>query len=175
MTDEYIGQIRDIILGRDFLTWLWFRSEVNGGRFETGEGQAYTLYLEQRISVQGGEGEDAETAVVSGPHSELREARLGVATGKKVNKALLRLECDPDEWRVALKAEDFTVHGLKTPQVEKAGEDDDPDAVFLEKIYLMERCMSFLDDVYGRFLRLRFGEEWREEAGKIRSWLEQGR
>ena len=32
----YIGENTDLILGREFLTWLWFRSETSNGLFRMG-------------------------------------------------------------------------------------------------------------------------------------------
>lgn len=168
----YMGQTTDVILGQEFLTWLWFRSETSGGSFTTKDGEPYFLYVEQRVSVQGGEGETKETATVAGSMSELREARMGLATGKKVNRALVRIERDADNWMVTLKADDFVLGSLKTPKVEKAdAEDDDPDAAFLEKIYLIETCLKFVDDAYASFLSVRLSKEWSAEVQRIGEWL----
>lgn len=173
MMEDYLGQATDIILGQDFLTWLWYTSETKNGVFTTSDGLDFGLYMEQRVSVQGGEGESLETASVSGPMSELREARLGLTTGKKVTKALLRLEVNEDAWQVVLKAEDFSLNSLKTPAVDTSDkDDDDPDGAFLEKMYLVERCLTLLDEVYAQFLALRFGPEWPEEVKGVRYWLE---
>jgi len=118
MTDTpYLGQSTDLILGQEFLTWLWFRS-ATGSIFNDGKGRPFNVSMEQRIVVQGGEGDHVETASVSGVDSELREARMGLTTGKKVTRAQIRLERDPEEWQVTLKAADFALGSLKTPKVE---------------------------------------------------------
>ena len=93
----YIGENTDLILGQEFLTWLWFRSETgNVFRMEGAEhsGEPFTVAMEQRIVVRGGEGENQETATVVGSFSPLREARLGLLTGKQVVRCLVRLEKD---------------------------------------------------------------------------------
>ena len=90
----YVGENTDIILGQEFLTWLWFRSETgNVFRMEKEDrnGEPFTVGMEQRIVVRGGEGENQETATVSGSVSPLREARLGLLTGKQVVRCLVRL------------------------------------------------------------------------------------
>lgn len=162
-----------LALGQEFLTWLWFASETTSGLFRTKEGEAFSVTVEQKVSVQGGEGEAKETAVCSGPMAELREARLGLRTGKKVNKAKVRVEKDEVSWQVLLDAANFTLQGLKTPKVEmKLEEGEDPDSRILEKIYLLEKCTDFLDTVFTRFLALRFGPQWPEEAAHLRKWLE---
>lgn len=170
--DLYMGQMADIVLGQDFLTWLWYKSETNGGSFTDADGMSFLMYFEQRVSVQGGEGESIETATVSGQMSQLREARLGLGTGKKVSKALIKVERDVEEWQFTLKADDFTLNSLKTPKVEAGNdEDDDPDAAFLEKIFLVEKCTALIDHVYEQFLAIRFGSEWVAEAAAIREWI----
>ena len=73
----------DNILGQEFLTWLWYQSDVAPGAFVDAQGQPFSVSMEQRIVVQGGEGDARETASVSGSLSPLREARFGLGTGKK--------------------------------------------------------------------------------------------
>lgn len=172
MTDTpYLGQTTDLILGQEFLTWLWFRS-ATGSIFNDAGGRPFSVSMEQRIVVQGGEGDHVETASVSGIESELREARMGLTTGKKVSRALLRLERDPEEWQVTLKAEDFSLGSLKTPKVERSdGDDLDPDALLLEKISLVEGCLELLDSLYKSFLDLRLGGEWKDEVIRLREWM----
>ena len=168
----YLGQTTDIILGQEFLTWLWFQSDTAPGSFTDAKGQPFSVSMEQRIVVQGGEGDSLETASVSGSLSPLREARYGLATGKKVIRALLRLEKDDLAWQFGLKAEDFSLNSLKTPKIEKDADDDDPDALLLEKIYLMESCLALLDALYARFLKLRLSPEaWEAEVRQVHNWM----
>ena len=168
----YLGETTDLILGQEFLTWLWFRS-ATGGIFNDASGRAFTVSMEQRIVVQGGEGDHVETASVSGIDSELREARMGLTTGKKVTRALLRLERDPEAWQVTLKASDFSLGSMKTPKIEKADRDDaDPDALLLEKMYLVEACLELIDAMYKAFLGVRLSEDWKDEVSKVRQWMQ---
>lgn len=172
MEDAYMGQLQDTVLGQDFLTWLWFKSETRGGEFKGPGGAPFNLYLEQKIAVQGGEGDATETTQVSGMLSELREARLGLAMGKKVTKANLRIEQDPDSWQVNVNAQTLIFSGVKTPKVEtKQEEGDDPDSAFLEKMFLVEKVLGFLDAAYIEFLSLRLGPEWEKERADVAEWL----
>lgn len=167
----YLGESTDIILGQEFLTWLWFRSDTKPVFKTPRTGQEFTVSMEQRIVVQGGEGDARETASVSGIMSELREARMGLATGKQVARALVRISREPEEWRLTLKAADLSCNSLKTPTVEKGdSQDDDPDALFYEKIMLIESCLELLDSVYAEFLDIRLGRGWEEECRNITEW-----
>jgi len=163
---------KDLIIGQDFLTWLWFRSEQNRGQWQTAQGAPFGLTLEGRVMVQSGEGESLETAVCSGPGAELHEAKTGLSRGKKVHQAKLRLEEDGRQWRVTVMAEDFSLGGFKTPKVEfRLEEGQDPDGPFLEKMYLLERALSFFDQMFFQFLKLRFSPGWNEELKAMHVWL----
>ncbi len=170
MSDTYPGQTVDIILGQEFLTWLWFRSETQPEGFTDKNGQPFAFSLEQRIVVQGGEGEMLETASVSGPLSRLREARLGLQTGKKVTRALVRFAQDDLIWQTVIKDEDLSLGSFRAPKVEH-DQNDDPDAVFLEKMYLMETGLGLLDACYAHFLHIRLSPEWNTEVREVAAWM----
>ncbi len=161
----------DFVLGQEFLTWLWYQSDTAPHSFTDKKQMPFSVFMEQRIVVQGGEGENLETASVSGSLSPLREARFGLATGKKVTRALVRFEKDDLSWQVNLKAEDFSCNSLKTPKIEKASDDDDPDAFILEKIYLIELCLELLDNLYEQFITLRLSQNWKDEVSHIHDWM----
>ena len=172
--DLTLVQRENSILGQDFLTWLWFASEKRQGLFKTAKGQSFALHMEHKVSVQGGEGESLETASVTSPRGELAEAKTGLRTGKKVSKAQLRLEIDQDAWQVTLKADDFGLSGLKTPKVDlRDQEDEDPDSKFLEKLYLVEKCVEMLDSVYAEFLKARLAKDWPKTAQLMGQWVSQ--
>lgn len=175
MSSPYIGQTTDVILGQEFLTWLWFHSDTEMGQFRLNGDTPYTINLEQRVVVTGGEGESLETATVSGSMSPLREARTGLTNGKKVCQAMLRIEREADAWTATVKAETLGLSGLKTPTVEKddAGENHDDDARFLEKLYLVEACADMFDHAYQEFLKVRLvPDTWADTLKRIRSWME---
>ncbi len=170
--NTYLGESTDIILGQEFLTWLWYKSDTSPKEFADKKGVPFAVSMEQRIVVQGGEGENLETASVSGSLSPLREARLGLITGKKVTRAVVRFEQNDLDWQVSLRAEDLSCNSLRTPKIEKESEDDDPDAFLLEKIYLMELCLGLLDALYAQFLQLRLSSAWQAEVQKVRDWMQ---
>ena len=107
MSTAYSAESPDSILGREFLTWLWYQSDTAPGGFTDATGAPFAVSMEQRIVVEGGEGEARETATVCGSLSPMREARFGLGTGKKVSRALVRLEKDELAFQLSLKAEDF--------------------------------------------------------------------
>ena len=165
------GQMLSSVLGEEFLTWLWFQSDVAPGAFVDKDGQPFSVSMEQRIVVQGGQGEAKETASVAGTLSPLTEARFGLGKGKKVTRATIRLEKDGLAFQFTLSADDFTLGSMKLPKVEKPEEDDDPDAMLLERFYLMEVCLGLLESLYATFLRLRLSADWSETVQEITAWI----
>jgi len=166
-----LTQSTDMMLGQEFLTWLWYKSDTQPNSFRDPANVPFQVIMEHRVVVQGGEGDKLETASVSGTLSPLREARFGLATGKKVTRATLRLEQDGLRWQLSLKAEDFAVSGLKMPKTERGDTDDDPDALLLERMYLLERCMALLDSLFAAFLHLRLNPQWADETRQIHAWM----
>lgn len=170
--DLSLVERENTILGQDFLTWLWFKTDSDNVLFKLKDNRTFTLHMEQKLSVQGGEGETKATATVTSPAGEMSEAKTGLSTGKKVHKAQLLFSMDQDEWLVTISAADFGLSGLKTPKIStKDDEGDDPDSKFLEKIFLVERCLEMLDIVFTQFLTLRMSKDWVEEAARVKLWI----
>lgn len=170
--DLSLVERENTLLGQDFLTWLWYKTDQDNTLFQLSDKRTFSVQMEQKVSVQGGEGETKATATVSSPGGELNEARTGLLTGKKVNKAQLLFSMDEDDWLLTLNAADFGLSGLKTPKIStKDDEGDDPDAKFLEKIFLVDRCLEMLDVIFAHFLKLRMSKDWAEEAASVKLWI----
>lgn len=167
-----LAERENTLLGREFLTWLWYKSEVQDGVFKAKDGTSFGLRMEKSVAVRGGEGENAASATVSGPGGELTEARTGLLTGKTVDKAVLHLSIDSNDWELKLSAQDFGLGGMKTPKVEmETGDGVDPDALFLEKVYLIEKALELVDQAYAQFLALRLSPQWPGEVRGFRAWI----
>lgn len=170
--DLSLVERENTLLGQDFLTWLWYKTDNENILFQLKDNRTFSLQMEQKLSVQGGEGETKATATVTSPAGELSEAKAGLSTGKKVHKAQLMFSMDEDDWLVTVSAADFGLSGLKTPKIStKDDEGDDPDSKFLEKIFLVERCLEMLDVVFTEFLKLRMSKAWAEEAASVKLWI----
>lgn len=159
-------------LGEDFLTWLWFKTEINNGLFESSKNEVFTVALGDKVVVTGGEGEFKESAMSSGKNSTFKEAKEGLKTGKKVTSAKIIIEYNGEEWSFVIKSEDFSFSSFKTPKVsKKIQEDEDPDGKFFEKLYLMEKGLELFDELFKAYLKKRFDPFWGEELGEMRKWL----
>lgn len=168
--EQYIGGDIEKILGEEFLTWLWFKSETNN--LFTTENKEFSLFTERKIVVEYGEGQSAELASSSGPTSELKEARLGLSNGKKVVRATYRMECEEENYLVTLRASDFSLNGLRTPKIDTSDiNEEESDAYFLEKFFLLEQGIEFIDTLYSQYIHIRCSNEWNKEKDAISSWI----
>lgn len=171
---DEVDESFDGSLGRDFLTWLWFRSVVAYTFFRTDDDQLFQVSMEKRVTVTGFCGIDRETTAMTSCYegTPLTEARLGLRLGKKVTSALIHLTKDDFGFDVSVKAADFSLNSLKTPKIDKADRDDDPDSLFLEKVFLIETAVTLLDSLYRQFLGLRLDKgKWERTTDKMMQWM----
>lgn len=159
------------ILGRDFLTWLWFTSENNGCTVSIDDRPVEIIFL-RKIVFECGNGEYTETVSCQGLHSEMEEGKTALRGGKKIKNANIRLGLENSECEFTLKADGFKIQSLKIPKpAAQEGEKDDKDARALERIYHLEKVMSTMDRLFLMFLESRFSDEWPQEQARMREWI----
>ena len=170
--DPAMAEQRDVQLAPEFLRWLWYKCEEDG-RGETGEGQPFHYRPGDRMTLVGTDPEKKEKVSLSGKDNEMAEGKLAMAKGKMINSFSLVVSIDDNEWILDISAPSFAVK-MKTPAVSAESDEDDPDSMLLEKMYLIDQGMQCLDALYSRFVELRTSPEWAEEERAIRQWVEAG-
>jgi len=60
--------------------------------------------------------------------------------------------------------------GLKLPETGAAENAEDLDGLVLDKIYLYEKPILFLERLYRHFLKLRLSDDWQQHQSNIRKW-----
>lgn len=169
-------------IGQEFLAWLWYKSEERGGAVLVPEiGQDILVVFEKHMLLEYGEGEAHEKLVCRGLLTELREARAGLALGKKPEQARIRIERDDHEWSLTLKARIFEFQNVRLPKTEagEAGgkESNDPLALegrLLDQIGLYELAVRTVDQLFRMFLEIRCADQWPEELGRVQRWVRKG-
>lgn len=160
------------LIGREFLTWLWFKSEERNGRITLNSGDEVELHLLKRIALEAGEGEYAQGVVCSGIHAELKEGKEAIRQGKKVKEAGIKLTYNQNEWEFIFKADTFDFQSLKLPVTDMPEAPEDPAGKLLERIYLMENAAKIMDNLFASFLSIRRSPPWEEELKRLAKWLE---
>ena len=163
----------DSLIGREFLTWLWFKSEERNGRIRISDSQEFDLNFLKRIVLEAGEGEYSQGVVCHGIHAELKEGKEAIRQGKKVKEAGIKIINNNNEWEFTLKADSFQFQSLKMPLAEWQENKEDPSGKLLERIYLIEEAVKTVDTLYDSFLKIRFSSQWEAKETKLLTkWLE---
>lgn len=161
-----------LTIGREFLTWLWFKSEERSGKVELPGVGVFEVGFIRRLVLESGDGEYAETVVCHGQHADMKEGKEALRQGKKISAARLRIAHDQTEWEFTFKADRFQFQSLKLPTVAEDGaEEIDREAQLLERIYLSERVIDTMEKLFGAFLALRRSEQWEEEQSRMADWV----
>ena len=160
------------LIGREFLTWLWYKSEERNGRITIAQGEEVELNFLKRIVLEAGEGEYSQGVVCHGIHAELKEGKEAIRQGKKVKEAGIKLTYNQNEWEFTFKADSFHFQSLKLPAMDWQETPEDPSGHLLERIYLIENAVRTMNNLYESFLRIRFSAQWEEkELESLAGWL----
>jgi recombination associated protein RdgC len=161
------------LIGREFLTWLWFKSEERNGRIKMSDTEEVELHFLKRIALEAGEGEYSQGVVCHGIHAELKEGKEAIRQGKKVKEAGIKLIYNQNEWELTFKADSFHFQSLKLPVTDWQETPEDPSGSLLERIYLIENAVKTIDSLYESFLQIRYSPQWEEKETKLLTkWLE---
>ena len=163
-------------LGQEFLTWLWYKSDERGGTvYLPSTGSDIQVVFEKHMLLEYGEGEAHEKVICRGLQTELKEARTGLAMGKKLEQARLQMVRDDHEWHLTLKGSLLEFRNVKPPKTMTGGEgSDDPEAtegMLLDRIGLLDMAVRTVDELFRMFLDVRIGPDWDKELVKVRAWV----
>lgn len=169
-------------LGRDFLLWVTHRTLHESAEYRISrpgpamEGESFTAYINDRLVLCGGGDEGTQKITVSGPQDRFGEVRMALRTGKGITEGTLHLEKDENQWKLTLKGEMFHFASFKSPKVQIEKDDtvdaqSEREAVFFERMHLLETGLQLFDSLFAAFLEVRLGNEWEAEMTRIDAWL----
>jgi len=147
---------RNRFVGREFLLWLWFESEV----FETNlapTGQARcALWIEARLTLSF---EKDESVLKSASPAASPEAKEALRQGKLPREARLRLTTGEREFAFTFKGDTLGLAGVSVP-AELKDKGDEMHEVFYERMRLLEELQALLEALWADFLTMRLSEAW---------------
>lgn len=170
-------------IGWDFLLWLLFRtlndsSEYRVNRPGAGpENEPFTAYLDNRLVLFSESEHGIQKITAAGPQDRFSEVHAALAAGKRIMEATIHLEKDELLWKMTLKGEMFHFASFKAPSVRIEKDDtvdaaSEREAVFYERMFVLEQGMQLFDSLFATFLLLRLGGEWNAEQTRIDQWLQ---
>jgi recombination associated protein RdgC len=163
------------LIGREFLVWLWFRSETGDGIVDLGDDGQIEIRFGGKMTLESGMEEAMESVTCSGDHSLLKEARYALTKNKKITNTAIRLIIGDDEYSFTLDAKWMNYRSFKTPRVFQ-DDKDDPEGLFYEKAGLMEKAITTMDSIFIHFIKLRISPDWKnKELPALIRWVQKGR
>lgn len=184
-------------LGREFLLWLWFESEVFDGTFRTRSRGQIGLWIEKRLVLSAAR---EATRITGDQPAASREAKEALRLGKLPELAGIHLSLGDADASFTLKAETLALAGLSLPTVlgdgepapqdlgappppprrkrrttkaeDEAVESDEAHEAFYERMRLTREVEELVEELYGRFLAVRLGDAWeRATVPALRAWV----
>lgn len=153
-------------LGREFLTWLLFRSEAGDALIEH-EGTPVSVLFVNRVLLKGLHGEVTELSAKGAlaPYSE--QVRRALDEGLLVHSARVRLDFGERLFEATLDAEFLDVKSARLPELLTEEEDDR----ISERLDLAEQLSLMVDSLVERFLAVRTGRAWKAEVASMKEWM----
>ena len=173
---DFLDILREkAFLGREFLTWLWFKSNRTGNRIEIPGKKVVEVQFLDRMTLDMSDVDTPQTVTLKGEHSELREGLAALREGKKIEEARISVRAGDNDFTMMLKGTWLAFGSFRTPPILPSGEaeaEEDVEGSFLEKAYLIEEGMEIVDSLFEYFLRLRVSDEWEtNELPALRRWV----
>jgi hypothetical protein len=165
--DESIDPPAEGTLGMDFLTWLWFAWEKEGGVYHLPDGREFGIMLEGPITFFR-EGKGAhEVALRNGVPLNSREAGTALYCGKKLKRVKVVMAQGDSVFSATMDA-DFAVRGLKLPK----GEQIDDAGKLEERMMMIEFFWLAWLHLFDHFLGLRTdAAQWKKTLTQMRGWI----
>jgi hypothetical protein len=169
-------------LGWDFLLWVMYRTMHETSEYRVNQpgpavaGESFVAYLNDRMVLCAAGENGVQKITASGHQDQFSEVRTALQSGKQITEATLHLEKGDDLWKLTLKGELFHFASFKSPQVKEVrdatvDERSEKEALFFERMYLLEVGEQLFDSLYASFLQVRLGKGWEGELRTINEWL----
>ncbi len=163
-------------LGREFLTWLVYRLEEDGGRLEV-DGDLVELALGDRVVLEErGERKARLTLFDEGDMSA--ELGAGLRHGKLMDRARISVTRNERRWEMTLDGGLLTYDSLRCPPLgdRDSGSHDDPRAAFENDLFLrladVEDVIGVLDRLFASFCATRVSPRWSSDTlPALRAWI----
>jgi len=171
---EKFATLETLPWGREFLTWLWFKSEERGGKVTIEPEEDVEIHFVRRIVLTSGDGDYSEQVVCQGIHAGLTEGKEALRQGKKIKEARIQVCRGADSWEFTFKAERFQFQALKLPAAMGMEDDErDDEGKTLERIYLLEQAVNTMERLFAIFLQIHLSRKWEtEEITRMTEWLQ---
>ncbi len=155
--------------GRDFLTWLWYYSEADGGLMEHEQFGEFAIMIEGPLTFAfNAETRGAAETTIKKGGSPLRsaEAKAALTVGKKLKKAKFVLARGNEMWSGMFDADSFNFGSLSMPE----GEEMEPESRFAERIQNLFIFQAIFRNYFQKYAETVCAMNWPETQKRMRQW-----
>ncbi|MBW2107040.1 MAG: hypothetical protein JRI36_00020 [Deltaproteobacteria bacterium] len=172
MLDVSVSYNRYKFLGHEFLTWLWYIIETEQRGIRPGPGGVSTLSLGNRVMLENRKDGTAETITITGDEAGLEEGMLALNKGALVTELNLLFRSGDYQWRFTIKGESLHLVGFKGPRTGSVETQEDLEGAVLEKVYLCEQAIQYMDGIFKQFIVLRVSDDWAKKVvPRMKRWI----
>ena len=160
MLDVAVAYNRFKFIGDKFLTWLWFVIEKDRTIFKDMDPDITSFELGNRIVLEKKRKESVERITIKGEKANFEEGMLALKKGALVAEINLVCRTTEHKWEFTLKGESLNLSSFKTPKIAPLQSPDDLEEAILEKVFLYDKILQFLEKLYKTFIKLRTSNNW---------------
>jgi hypothetical protein len=172
MLDVAVAYTRFKFLGDEFLTWLWFVIEQDPAIFKGMDPDLTSFEIGNRIVLEKRKKESVERITIKGENANFEEGMLALNKGALVAELNLVCRTIEEKWQFTLKGESLNLSGFKTPKIASLESPDDLEGAILEKVFLYDKILQFLEKLYKHFIKLRTSNNWQSRVVPlIKKWM----
>ncbi len=157
-------------LGEEFLTWLWFRWETDGGEFTLSGGRVVGVALDDFLTFAAPTDDETEQTLRRGLPTRTAEARVALRQGRRLRKARMLVAKGERQWSTTLDAPTMTLSGVRLPaDAEDCESDADRTA---DRAANWLALHELVQSLYARFLAERRAPDYRATvADSQANWM----
>jgi hypothetical protein len=97
---------------------------------------------------------------------------LALKKGALVTEMNLLYRSGDNTWQFNLKGESLNISSFKTPETAGNETKEDIEGAVLEKIFLYEKVVRFVESAFRYFVRLRISENWDNKIiNQMKLWI----
>lgn len=159
-------------LGEEFLTWLWYRWETEGGEFHLPGGRVVGVAIDDFLIFAAPSDDETEQTLRHGLPTRTAEARTALRQGRRLKRARLLLAEGSRNWSATLDAATMMMSGVKLPEDSEEVESDGDRNRERSANWLL--LLEIVQALYGMFLRERLkGDYLQKGAEQQAQWMAQ--
>lgn len=162
-------------LGKELLTWLWYRCDAGEAGLHLQRGDEVAVMIEKTLRMRCDFALTGTDVIMSESPTRLPEARAALGIGKQPTKAGLIIGSPSGEFRLTLDGPRLAVSSLILPEPPESdagrrGDDQAAGAALEQRFELLADAASLLDALFEVFLRERISDDWPAQVRKMSAW-----